>query len=140
VVELTFRLGGVTFATPGEYRFQLYADDEFLIERRLIAMPASGTWPMNPRNEIAIATPAASRVVGPPVPLVAPDRNYATVALASVGQEQIQLFVSDRPSPRPNRNRPIEPPKPASWLPRGRKPEPTPIWPQFHQVSILSDG
>ncbi len=35
VAELNFRLNNVTFPHPGEYRFQVYANDELLMERRL---------------------------------------------------------------------------------------------------------
>lgn len=35
VAELNFRLKNVTFPTPGEYRFQVYANEELLMERRL---------------------------------------------------------------------------------------------------------
>jgi len=41
VAELNFRLQNVTFPRPGEYRFQLHANDELLMERRLhvLAIP-----------------------------------------------------------------------------------------------------
>jgi len=42
VAELNFVLNNITFNKPGEYRFQLYGNDELLMERRLyvVAMPA----------------------------------------------------------------------------------------------------
>lgn len=36
VMQMNFLLGGVTFAAPGEYRFQLFASGEFLMERRIL--------------------------------------------------------------------------------------------------------
>jgi hypothetical protein len=36
VANLTFDIGGIVFPHPGEYRFQIYADAEFLGERRII--------------------------------------------------------------------------------------------------------
>ncbi len=36
VMEMMFLLMNVTFAEPGEYRFQLFASDEFLMERRIL--------------------------------------------------------------------------------------------------------
>lgn len=39
VVEMDFHFPGVTFPKPGEYRFQLFAGRELLMERRLVATP-----------------------------------------------------------------------------------------------------
>ncbi len=39
VVEIDFRLGGVTFPAPGKYRLQLFAGTSILHERLLIAVP-----------------------------------------------------------------------------------------------------
>ena len=36
VAELTFEMHGVTFPEPGEYRFQLFALDEFIMEQRIL--------------------------------------------------------------------------------------------------------
>jgi hypothetical protein len=36
VAELDFMFGGVTFPNPGEYRVQVFANDQFVIERRLL--------------------------------------------------------------------------------------------------------
>jgi hypothetical protein len=36
VSELTFFVPGLTFPKPGEYRFKLFADGEFLLERRIL--------------------------------------------------------------------------------------------------------
>jgi len=36
VAELDFIVGGLEFPLPGEYRVQAYANDEFVIERRLL--------------------------------------------------------------------------------------------------------
>ncbi len=36
VLEAVFQISGTTFPRPGEYRFKLFANQEFLIERRLI--------------------------------------------------------------------------------------------------------
>jgi hypothetical protein len=36
VVELALPINNVTFAAPGEYRWQLYAGDELLMERRML--------------------------------------------------------------------------------------------------------
>ena len=36
VVEMGFAIPAVTFDAPGEYRFQLYASNEFLMERRIL--------------------------------------------------------------------------------------------------------
>jgi hypothetical protein len=38
VVELDFHLQNVTFPREGEYRFQLFAGNEFLMERRLVVV------------------------------------------------------------------------------------------------------
>lgn len=37
VMEMAFYLGGITFPEPGEYRFQLFASNEFIMERRILA-------------------------------------------------------------------------------------------------------
>lgn len=43
VVELTYHLGGARFESAGEYRFQLYAGTELLMERRVLVQgPAKG--------------------------------------------------------------------------------------------------
>jgi hypothetical protein len=36
VVELDYHIGGIVFPREGEYRFQLFAGNEFLMERRLV--------------------------------------------------------------------------------------------------------
>ena len=36
VLDIRFLLGNLTFVEPGEYRFQLFASNEFLMERRVI--------------------------------------------------------------------------------------------------------
>ena len=36
VAEMDFIFGGVTFPRPGEYRVQVFANDQFVIERRLL--------------------------------------------------------------------------------------------------------
>jgi len=36
VMEMDFMFGGLTFPEPGEYRVQVFADDHFIIERRLL--------------------------------------------------------------------------------------------------------
>lgn len=36
VLELTAVIGGVRFETPGDYRLQLFANDTFLMERRIV--------------------------------------------------------------------------------------------------------
>jgi hypothetical protein len=36
VVEMGIVLQNITFEAPGEYRFQLFASDEFLMERRIL--------------------------------------------------------------------------------------------------------
>ena len=36
VGEFDFMAGGLEFPEPGEYRVQVYANDEFIIERRLL--------------------------------------------------------------------------------------------------------
>jgi len=36
VANMTFDIGGIVFPRPGEYRFQVYAEKEFLGERRII--------------------------------------------------------------------------------------------------------
>ena len=36
VAELDYMIGGVTFPEPGEYRVQVFASDQFIIERRLL--------------------------------------------------------------------------------------------------------
>ena len=38
VAELNFRLANVSFPQPGAYRFQVFANDELLMERRLQVM------------------------------------------------------------------------------------------------------
>ena len=40
VLEIAFQVSEVTFPSPGEYRLKLYANQEFLIERRLILVQA----------------------------------------------------------------------------------------------------
>lgn len=42
MVELTFALDGVTFPAPGEYRIQLFAGSEFVIERRIVLQHVEG--------------------------------------------------------------------------------------------------
>jgi hypothetical protein len=42
VVEIDFNIQGLVFPQPGEYRFQLFADDQFLMERRLMVQQAPG--------------------------------------------------------------------------------------------------
>jgi len=42
VVEAEFHLQGLTFPAAGEYRFQLRAAGEFLIERRLVVVQIPG--------------------------------------------------------------------------------------------------
>ena len=37
VMEMVFYLGGITFPEPGEYRFQLFASNEFIMECRILA-------------------------------------------------------------------------------------------------------
>ena len=36
VAELDFIVGGLSFPDAGEYRVQVYADNQFLVERRLL--------------------------------------------------------------------------------------------------------
>jgi hypothetical protein len=36
VAEICYHLAGLTFDEPGEYRFQLFASNEFLMERRIL--------------------------------------------------------------------------------------------------------
>jgi hypothetical protein len=43
IVELDFHIGGLTFPKAGEYRFQLFAGRDFLIERRLLVAPVVET-------------------------------------------------------------------------------------------------
>lgn len=38
VMDLVLMLGGVVFPLPGEYRLQLHADGEFVIERRIVVV------------------------------------------------------------------------------------------------------
>jgi hypothetical protein len=38
IVELAWAAGGVEFPEPGEYRLQLHANDEFILERRILAV------------------------------------------------------------------------------------------------------
>jgi hypothetical protein len=38
VVEMQFILAGVTFPEPGEYRVELWADEHFIMDRRITAM------------------------------------------------------------------------------------------------------
>jgi hypothetical protein len=38
IVELDMHFTGISFAHPGEYRFQVFAGDEFLLERRLLVL------------------------------------------------------------------------------------------------------
>lgn len=42
VSELVLNLQNITFPRPGEYRVQLFAGDEFLLERRLIVQQFEG--------------------------------------------------------------------------------------------------
>lgn len=39
VMEMYFQMPEITFPEPGEYRFQLFASNEFLMERRIIINP-----------------------------------------------------------------------------------------------------
>jgi len=48
VAELNFRLVNVTFPAPGEYRFQVFANDALLRERRLQVFPARQAKPPKP--------------------------------------------------------------------------------------------
>jgi hypothetical protein len=41
VAELQFHLVNATFDEPGEYRFQFYACNEFLMERRILVVKAT---------------------------------------------------------------------------------------------------
>ncbi len=36
IAELVFQISGVTFPDPGEYRLKLFANQDFLMERRLL--------------------------------------------------------------------------------------------------------
>ena len=36
IIEMDFHFAGVTFPHPGEYRIQLFASGEFLLERRIV--------------------------------------------------------------------------------------------------------
>jgi len=38
VVEMHFVIGGITFPEPGEYRVQLFADNTFIMDRRIVAV------------------------------------------------------------------------------------------------------
>jgi hypothetical protein len=38
IVELVFQVTGVQFQHPGEYRLQLFANEEFVIERRIVVV------------------------------------------------------------------------------------------------------
>lgn len=38
VIEMDLHMPNLTFPKPGEYRFQLFAGDEFVIERRLLVI------------------------------------------------------------------------------------------------------
>lgn len=40
VLEMCFCLNNLTFTEPGEYRFQLFACKKFLMERRILVIPA----------------------------------------------------------------------------------------------------
>jgi hypothetical protein len=40
IVELDIPIVGLRFPGPGEYRFQLYANDQFVLERRLLVIQA----------------------------------------------------------------------------------------------------
>lgn len=42
VAEIDFVMGGVTFPAAGEYRFQLFAGEDFLMERRLVVNQIPG--------------------------------------------------------------------------------------------------
>ena len=44
VVELDYHFSGVVFAAPGEYRLQLFAAGEFLLERRRAVIQTKGTY------------------------------------------------------------------------------------------------
>lgn len=35
IAEISFQANHITFPVPGEYRFQLFANDQFIIERRI---------------------------------------------------------------------------------------------------------
>ena len=43
ILELGFSLSNLTFPAPGEYRFQFFGSDEFLIERRMVLAPMDET-------------------------------------------------------------------------------------------------
>jgi hypothetical protein len=45
VIEMGFDIVGITFPAPGEYRFQLFAYGEFLMERRMLVIQAPGAQP-----------------------------------------------------------------------------------------------
>jgi hypothetical protein len=42
IAGLSFHIAGVVFPKPGEYRFQLFAGNQFLMERRLLVVPVGG--------------------------------------------------------------------------------------------------
>jgi len=42
IAELVFGIQGVTFPKPGEYRFQVFAGGEFVIERRVLLVQIGG--------------------------------------------------------------------------------------------------
>ncbi len=48
VAELNFQLSNVTFPRAGTYRFQLYANDELLMERRLLVVQGGLATPEPP--------------------------------------------------------------------------------------------
>lgn len=48
VAELNFRLANVSFPAPGEYRFQVYGNDELLMERRLTVFSVASKQPPGP--------------------------------------------------------------------------------------------
>jgi hypothetical protein len=50
VAELDFHMQGVTFPTPGEYRLQLTAREEYLVERRLVVTQLPGEPHDSPRE------------------------------------------------------------------------------------------
>jgi hypothetical protein len=49
VAELNFTIGNLNFPTPGEYRIQVYGNDELLMERRLDVLEVGPQRPAEPQ-------------------------------------------------------------------------------------------
>ncbi|MGA2034762.1 MAG: hypothetical protein ABSG68_21140 [Thermoguttaceae bacterium] len=51
IAEICLNMQGLTFPEPGEYRCQVFAGNEFLMERRMLAVQVSGKPDSGSKNQ-----------------------------------------------------------------------------------------